>query len=489
MSSVPVENWWQRSNPIRRIDNLQRGLSAASPMRAHVFVMSLLFGAALFVGYLLLPGDNERIAMLERDGKTSEARLILESEFRNGDRRQRTLFQLQGLYEQAGDLPKARQTLELLARQRPRDGTLQRQLGLFYKQTQDEPDYIGSLQAQIELRYSEVACRELIGLLRRSGAFGEEQAALLKCRQKGYRRPDDMVRLASLLATDGDIKEASLLLRSVDDLRRLKSDRERLQLFHLLIENDQPGEAQRRAARWVKSGKDDAFALTLISSLVSDNRHDLAIELARETSVPGDSVFLSIGEIMVERDQTAAARAILRGWLDKAAAIEPSVATRFITAAIAAGDPDLALVGAQKVGLARMPPESIVELARGLDGAGRRVDADALRATLREQSASSSFAPEDQMPLNRSTRAIQSSKIANLEGWRTALWKRLREENKPIVQSVAAGPANVRAVLTGRKLEALKRARKASIYRRFATPKHKPVAPPPSPFNFFDVKP
>ena len=76
-----------------------------------------------------------------------------------------------------------------------------------------------------------------------------------------------MVRLASLLAVDGDTKEASLLLRAVDDLRRLKSDRERLQLFELLIENDQPGEAQRRASRWVKTNKDDGFALTLISEL------------------------------------------------------------------------------------------------------------------------------------------------------------------------------------------------------------------------------
>lgn len=475
--------------PLERIDGAQRWIQSTSPIRAHVLVMALLFASAIVAAVLLLPGDSERIAMLERDGKTFEARQILEQRFRAGDTRQHTLYQLEGLYEQSGDLPKTRKMLELLAQQRPRDLSLQRQLGLFYKQTQAEPAYIRVLLTQIDLRYSENACREVIGLLRRSGAFGEEQAALVKCRQKGYRRPDDMIRLASLLAADGDIKEASLLLRSVDDLRRLKSDRERLQLFHLLIENDQPGEAQRRAARWVKSSKDDAFALTLVSSLVADNRHDLAIELARETSVPGDSVFLSIGEVMVERNQTLAAQAILRGWLEKANALETPVAARFITAALGAGAPDLALAGAQKLGYSKLTPESIAELARGLDQAGRRGDADALRVLLKQQAGGGAVIdPGDARQGARNGRTGATVKISNLDGWRTALWKRLRDENKPVV--LTAAPAYGAALRNGRTpkdLAALKRARRAKAYRR-GFPGAKPKQQPPG-FNFFDLKP
>ena len=475
-------------NPLERIDNAHRWIQAASPIRAHVFVMGLLFASAVIAGVLLLPGDSERIAMLERDGKTAEARQILETRFRAGDQRQHTLFQLQSLYEQSGDLSKTRQMLELLAKLRPRDLSLQRQLGLFYKQTQAEPAYIRSLLTQLDLRYTETACREVIGLLRRSGEFAEEQAALVKCRQKGYRRADDMIRLASLLATDGDIKEASLLLRSVDDLRRLKSDRERLQLFHLLIENDQPGEAQRRATRWVKATKDDAFALTLVSSLVADNRHDLAIELARETSVPGDSVFLSIGEVMVERNQTLAGQAILRGWLEKAGTMEPSVAARFITAALGASDPDLAMAGAQKMGFSKLPPESAAELARGLELAGRRVDADALRSQLKQQAGSAAFEHDDRQQ-GRAGRAAAGTRIANLEGWRSALWKRLRDENKPLAVAAPGTNPILKGGRTAKDLAALKRARKARAYRSpFPSGKPKP-GPQPGGFNFFDVKP
>lgn len=454
-----------------------RWIAERSPVRARAFVMGLLFCSALIVGYALLPGDSERIAMLERDGKTREARQILEIGFAAGDRRQRTLYQLQGLYEQSGDLLKARQMLELLAERRPRDQVLQRQLGQFYKQTHDEPAYIRSLLQQIDIRYSENACREVIGLLRRSGAFGQEQAALQKCRQKGYRRPDDMVRLASLMAAGGDIKEASLLMRAVDDLRRLKSDRERLQLFALLLDIDQPNEAQRRAARWVKGSKDDTMALTLIHTLVLANRHDLAIELARETSVPGDSVFLAVAEVMIERGEMIAAQAILQGWLDKVAKIEPPVASRFIAAALNAGSPTLALAGAQRVGLAGLQPEAVVDMARGLDDIGRRADASALRASLGLEGRETAVKPIARERL----RALTGFRIAALDGWRNGLWKRLAQENK------IAAQAALRPVRGAKDLKALRQAKRLSIYRKRFVPGAAPKPADTSGFNPFKI--
>jgi len=465
----------------RRLNAAQGTIAARSPFRAHVFVMGLLFAAAAVVGYVLLPGDAERIAMLERDGKTIEARQILEQKFNAGDRGQRTLFQLESLYEQSGNIPKAGQTLELLAQQRPRDANVQRQLGQFYKLTHAEPAYIRTLWAQIDLRYSEAACRELIGLLRRSGQYADEQSALVKCRQKGYRRPDDMVRLASLLAVDGDIKEASYLLRAVDDLRRLKTDRERLQLFELLIENDQPGEAQRRAARWVKTTKDDGFALTLISELAAANRPDLAIELARETSAPGDSVFLSIGELMADRDQTVAAQSILRGWLDKAPPdMDASVTARFINAAVSAGDPDLALAGAQKAGLARVPIEAAASLVRSFETSNRRADADALRASLRKiRGPEAAGAVEAPLP---GRRPVAAARPTGLEPWRNALWKRLKEENK-VITAIQPGAKPVRSA---KDLQALKRARKYRRLPNAKTRQQQPQSQPPIPFNYFN---
>ena len=64
MSSEPAPvrhpRWFARDSS-GRLDTLQHDFAAASPIRAHVFVMALLFGVALFVAYVLLPGDSERI--------------------------------------------------------------------------------------------------------------------------------------------------------------------------------------------------------------------------------------------------------------------------------------------------------------------------------------------------------------------------------------------------------------------------------------------
>ncbi|MEQ1711492.1 MAG: hypothetical protein ABL908_08815, partial [Hyphomicrobium sp.] len=49
-------------------------------------VMSVVFAGALLTGYALLPGVNERIAMLERDGRNTQALDILERRFAEGDR-------------------------------------------------------------------------------------------------------------------------------------------------------------------------------------------------------------------------------------------------------------------------------------------------------------------------------------------------------------------------------------------------------------------
>lgn len=446
--------------------------------RAHTLIMALLFTSAIGIAYALLPGEGERIAMLERDGKTREARDVLEAAYASGDRRQRILFQLQGLYEAAGELTGARRLLEELAALRPRDYTIQRQLGQFYRHVQDEPAYIRSLHTQIELRYTESACRELAGILRRRGEYAEEQAALAKCRQRGYRRPEEMVRLASLLAADGDLKEAAGLLKAVDDLRRLKTDRERIQLFHILLESDQPREAQRRGVRWVRASKDEALALTLIQALAAAQRQDLAIELARETSVPGDRVFLTVAELMVERSQTQAAQNLLRGWLEKAQTFDESVASRFIAAALDADAPDIAYTGATRLGIARLELEQATELVAALEAVGRENEAAAIRSELQLGPRILSKPATSKLLHRFAAKKPVARRSANLAAWRADLWKRMQKENR----SAAAGqPVAAEKARTARNaLKAVKRARSvSSVTRRFkpSKPKENPVLP------------
>ena len=401
-------------------------------LKPHFIVMALVFAGALVIGYLVLPGDNERIAALQRDGKYREALDVLERRFERGDRSPRTVFQMQRLYEHFGELDKARRKLEMLAALRPRDAAIQRQLAQFHKLTQDEPRYIASLEQQLAARYSEPACKELIGIHRRNGNFASEQAAIGSCRRSGYRRPDDIIRLAYLVATDGDLVQASALLRSVDDRRRLKVDRDRLMLFTALIEAGQAEEAQRRAQRWLKGSRDDVLALLLIDNLALENRQDLAIDLAREVGTPGDSVSLAVAELMLDRDQAVAARAYLKGWLEATRVKDGDVVERFIAAALDAEDPELAFQGAERFGLKRVGQRDLVALAEALSAIGRiamfkLVQAEIDPTTLRENPLLAAAIEVDRGAPGPARQLLSQVEVDGLDEWRLALWARLME--------------------------------------------------------------
>lgn len=399
----------------------------------HMIVMSVVFLAALGVGYALLPGENERVAMLERDGKNRQALRILESRFDAGDRRARTLYQLVGLYEQFGNLPRLKLTLEALAAARPRDVQVRRRLVQFYSATQDNTSYLAALEQEIDVKYSETACKELIGLHRMRGEFAKEQAAVVKCRQRGYRRAEDIVRLAGLVAADGDFSQAAQLLRSVDDLKRLKSDRERLQLFTMLIEADQPREALRRAVRWVKASRDQEFTLTLVETLVRRSRHDVAIELARDTSVQGDPVSLAVAEVMLDRGETAAARSFLRGWVQSMKAPTLDTALRFVDSALDAEDADAAYQFATHYGLTRLPQTHLVALAEALSVVGLKRDVDTVRLALTPETLASNPLLGAVEELEKGQREASRELLDRVEpdkldDWKLTLWARLMRE-------------------------------------------------------------
>lgn len=400
--------------------------------KAHLIVMSVIFAGALVVGYLLLPGVNERIAMLERDGQHRQALRILEQRFQAGDRSQRTLFQLQRIYEDFGDLTNARTMLELLAEQRPKDPQVQRQLSLFYKNTQDSAGYIKTLEMRLQSRYAETLCKELIGLYRSAGDYAAEQRKLQECRLQGYRRPDDIIRLAYLVAADGDLAQSAQLLRSVDDRRRLRIDRDRMMLFVSLLEANEAVDAQRRAMRWLKASKDDALALLLIDNLAKDGRHDLAIDLARSVGTAGDSVSLSVAELMLDRDQTLAARSYLRGWMEQARIRDADVAQRFISASLDTEDPELAFIGAEKFGLKRLAQSDLTALAEALSAVGRRAEFQKVRDAIDPEilrdnpllAAASEFERGAAEPARQLLSRVQ---VDGLDEWRLALWARLME--------------------------------------------------------------
>lgn len=356
---------------------------------AYTWVLALIFIGALVVAWAVLPGEDERIEALERDGQTSRAFALLEARFNRGDRRQRTLVNLRRFYEYYGDNEKSKQILELLVQQRPRDLFLQRQLAQLFRQDQDDAGQIGALRAQLAIRYSEPVCQRLIGMLRRDSDYAGEQAALIDCRNSGYRRPEELERLAFLYAADGNMQETAQILRAVDDRRWLRGTRERLMLFDALIATKLPQDALRRGIRWYKGQADEDFALEMIAKLVAAERSDLALQMAREIGTPGDAVALAAGEILVDQVQYEAARAFLAGWLAQSTDVSNETATRFVIAAIDADDPALAMKAAEQHGLKNLRQRDLLLLAEAVMAAGQVANFDTVRNALDEASIQS----------------------------------------------------------------------------------------------------
>lgn len=432
--------------------------SVAASLRPDRLIMGIVFVSAIVAGWALLPGENERVAMLERDGHSREALAILEHRVNSGDRGYRTLHQIAALYENEGNVAKAQMTLEAMVQQRPRDTALRRRLAQFYKNAQNDEAYIATLQDLITLRYSEQTCRELIGRLRYKGDSAAEQAALQRCRQKGYRRPEDLSRLAELAAADGDGVQATSLLKSIDDLKRLKTPRERYQLLQLLIEQDQPREAERRALRWIRASRDDAMSIGLIDLFARSKYPNSAIEVAKEAGSAGDSISLTVAERLIEKTQPGAALLYLRGWLEKAKDVSQDTAARFVDAALAAGDAAVGYQGARQFGFARLSERTLLALDQALERAGLKAEAAEVRTAtsnirsgqagsppaaavdLRGADPKSPPAANGKAPADGAPRARQVVLVDPLESWRRSLYANMSTDAARRMQALFVGP-------------------------------------------------
>lgn len=440
--------------------------ATASLVRPHRIVMACIYLSAAAAGWMLLPGDSERVAMLESDGHFQSALSILEKRYQNGDKSYRTISRLQSLYDDQGDVQKSGAMLAEMASQRPRDAGVQQRLAEYEKSNQNEDGHIAALKAQLNAQYSEAACRELSSRYRLKGAFDAELSVLQSCRQAGFRRPDDMLRLASLLASSGDTSQATALLRSIDDVKRLKGQNERFQLIELLLDQGQPKDAERRALRWVRAEKTgDAFAVGIVDIFARSKFADSAIEFAKSAGSPGDSVSLTVAERLLEQSQNLAAKLYLRGWLLNAVFEDRDTAIRFTDAALAAGDPETAFAGARRFGLEVLPSVALVRLADALDNADLIGDAAEVRETaarvrlnpakvLEVNDLEGQPRPEPDAAARASSTVVPAPPprrvlLDTLEKWRKVLASRMSEDAEKRLAAQRVGPPPPGVPLTG----------------------------------------
>jgi hypothetical protein len=210
--------------------------------------------------------------------------------------------------------------------------------------------------------------------------------------------------------------------------------------------------------RWIRSIKDEGMAIGLIDLLARSKFPDSALEVAKDSGYPGDSISLTVAERLVEKAQNSAAQLYLRGWLERVQTVAPETAVRFVEASLAAGDPRIGYAGARQFGFAQQPEPSLQKLALALDQIQAKVEAADVRAALSGGAPLLSATPvepdlvppelapgELPGPLGRAAPGSGSRSrtvllVDPLDAWRKSLYVSMSTDAQRRMQALFVGP-------------------------------------------------
>lgn len=335
----------------------------------YVFLAVVSLGA-LVAASKLAPGDLERLAMLERDGRHEQARDELQRLYESGERNPRMMLRLYNLKVRFGEVDGARTVLEEYARLRPTDTEAQNGLIRFYQINHLEAPYLDALRKLQERTRSRELLAELVSFYRMTGRFREEEDLLERTARANRAGPAEFERLGLLAAARGDLPRAVRALRRADG--RLLDDQSRparLGLFRVLVELKETDEAHQRSVVWLRTWRSPELTVEFMDALSLAGRSDLAIDIGQRFGGPGNDATLVTAELLHEQSRNAEALQRLNEYQSNGLPEEPDRIQRFVSVAAATGAAEVALKAARLVGLRKLDANVVVDLIDALQDA------------------------------------------------------------------------------------------------------------------------
>ena len=230
-------------------------------MRTHHLLISA--GAcALALATVFIPGEEERSAMLARDGHTALALEVLEKMYKSGKREPQVLMQLYDYRERLGRTEDAAGVLTEYVTAFPKERLAYELLATLFLNTHQTSKAIAVYEQKLDAvrPFDTHDIKTLLGLYRKYGLYARE-LELLKKSNDDALEAEDFFRLGTMLASARDLKGAIEALVKADQkmpLRERGSPQEkeaRLALFGLLLEAGQPERAAAMAVKWCEVWK------------------------------------------------------------------------------------------------------------------------------------------------------------------------------------------------------------------------------------------
>ncbi len=184
-------------------------------MRNAHFIVLLVVALGLVGGYLVYPRPSELALMHYKNQQYTAARAEYENLLEKGDASANVVLPLSDLYLIYGEMGKAVELMETFVEYNPGNMEARLRLSKFYQQTQRPHDYLGSLEKRTEVQPSEQALRNLSQLYNAEGRYRQQIEVLKRIVQDYEAQPHDYLDLAYLLAAEGDIVEATDILRKL----------------------------------------------------------------------------------------------------------------------------------------------------------------------------------------------------------------------------------------------------------------------------------
>ncbi len=307
-------------------------------MRAVMRCLPVVGVGALVMGFLALPGSEERITMLLRDGRTVEARHGLEALYRAGDRRPQILLQVANLENEAGNLADSIRYLEAYISARPDDPIPLQTLVDLYQATGELDKSLATLEQLFAIAPSPESADKLLGLYQLHGRLDAEEKFLRTLFNTPYIKPDGLVRLGAIAANKNDFDSASAALDLFDRRSDIQKKTPRITLFHVLIEQRRYSEAFEKALDWTRAWKDSDSALDFTLTFARAGQDELACNFAKLQDATVRDFTFSAVESLVAKGFQNSARKLLSDWVMDPGPKTVGQAKRFLELSSQLGD-------------------------------------------------------------------------------------------------------------------------------------------------------
>jgi tetratricopeptide (TPR) repeat protein len=326
-------------------------------LRRHIIATGVVAIFALAGGFLLIPRQDEYVAMLTRDGRYEEASRMLLSMRGAGDRRPQVLMQMLVLRIKLGDIPGALEAVEAVLAVQPGDRRAQEIMADLLLQSGRLDEYLRVTDRLVRSHPDPDRLSHLLALYRHHGRYDVELGLLQTFAGSRYLSLPDYERLGALLSARSDWEGAARWLRLVDRKAPAGETSARLRLLHVLLRNGRVEEAQRLAETWLTKWQNPYLAGRLIIRLAQAGAARSAVALARLCAERMPETALQVAGVVTESGHSEIARELLARWVDLASEPSADAARSYVHASLAAGEWRRPLEKLLQLVRSRAPPE------------------------------------------------------------------------------------------------------------------------------------